>query len=149
MRILIGAGVVLALAGCGGDDGPDINGTWIAELNSSCALGLTFDTGAKIYVVQTLCRLTSGTLADQLEGGDADFSVSGQVTMTPRKSSCPGADARPTTAQYSFQGKNLGIVDDSGIVILEPNDSTGGGSAVAQFGCFDMGTFTPHPVESL
>jgi hypothetical protein len=149
MQIRIGALVAMVMAAGCGDGGPDIDGDWIAQLNSSCGLAAHFDVAAKAYVGQTICQLEGGTYGIELESGDADFSVPGKVSMAPTQASCATSDHSSDTATYSFQGKNLALVTAGVVLIFEPNNGGGNGSVIAQFGCLDMAGFTAHPVQKL
>lgn len=149
MRIAVGLLVALSLTGCGGDGAPDIDGQWIAQLNSTCALGATFDVPARTYTAQAICQLQGGAFGDELEGGDADFSVPGKVSLVPRHASCASSEHASETDAYSFQGKNLVLGTPDGVIVFEPNNSSGGGSLIVQFGCLDVAGFVAHPIQLL
>jgi hypothetical protein len=149
MRILSVAVVAMVVVGCGGGDEQGLEGGWVAEFGA-CLIGVNFDVGAKGYVGQFICPLDNGTVGDELEGGDADFSVHGKVTMVPRRASCLTADHSTETATFSFSGENLVMAYPQGVISFQPNKAPAGGpSAILQFGCLNAGVFERHPIQEL
>jgi hypothetical protein len=151
-RPVLVAVMAVVLGGCGGGSstpGADLDGTWGVELNSACAGMMTFEKGQ--YVDQLICRLQDGAYGTELTGGGADFSVSGRVKMTPRRSSCPPHAGGPVEAGYSIQAGNLTLVVDTGGVIFQriPNSGGGGTGAVVRFGCWSMGKFQTGSLQDL
>lgn len=137
------------LGGCGGED-PNIDGGWGLALSESCAVVMVFDTAEASYAAQLICRTGVNTYGSDIEMGDADFSDPGKIRSTPRRASCPGTDHTAGIANYSFSGKRLVIAGDGGATFYDPvPDEPADAAASVQFGCWDMGRFTAHPVQDL
>ena len=139
--------VAMVLFGCGSDE-PSINGNWYAEVNGACGIAATFVVSKSTYSIGMICSLSNGSFGMEMEVGDADFSVPGQVSLVPRKATCPTSDHTSETDAYSFNGSSLVIVAPSGAVAFKPNRESGGEGAVS-FGCWTMGTLEPHPLKDL
>jgi hypothetical protein len=138
--------LVALLSACSSD--PSIDGTWALTLNDACGMGITFDSKAGSYATSVLCTLQTGAGAD-VEYGDATFA-DGNVTMIPRRASCPSAMHSSDTSAYSFKGGKLVLASTTGPVgVFERPPEGPPPSTIVQTGCWDMGVFTPHAVEPL
>lgn len=155
--------LVLAFAlggtGCGGggaDDSyhPSLDGMWWIDLNQACAQAMTFDEADHSYTSQIVC-VTGNVAKIDLEGGayETDGTYSGGLHLQPKAASCPSADHAPQDYRYVLKSNTqLQLSDASGGLIFSRLVGGGGGpdgGLRVTVGCWTMGTFTPHAVETL
>lgn len=150
-RVLLVLALAATLGGCGGDDQSSIDGTWIVSLNDACAVGATFDSHAGAYAFQLLCALSSTLAGDEIEAGTADFSVSGKISVHPKRASCLTSDHSAETETFSFTGAQLDLVTPVGVLLMDrvPSNTTVMGGAIITTGCWTMAGFVPHPMQDL
>jgi hypothetical protein len=98
--------LVMASAACGGgDDG--LEGTWnrrISESGKACAEQLLFDHDD--YVATIFCDLDDKTVGTQITAGRFR-QTDNRVTVTPRRSTCPGWPKDPIVWSVSASRERL------------------------------------------
>lgn len=142
--------LALSLA-CGKSD-PGLDGTWGIQLNQACGVVLTLDTKAGSYVTQLICGLAGGGFGSDFEAGTADFSRSGVIAMMPTRVSCPTGAHTSDVSTYNFDNGHLVLSSAQGGAVGVFEHAPAGGSsgnALLLLGCWEMGTFTQHPVQPL
>jgi hypothetical protein len=150
-RLALVATLSLALVGCGGDDGPTVDGDWSVPVSSVCAIGVSFKKNAGTYEWAYACGLKGGGIGAEYESGDADFSVAGQIHFRPRKVSCSLGETSPVTATYTMSDdKHLSLNFPGGAFLFE-RDTSGPDTAVIRFGCWseDDQLFTDSPIKPI
>lgn len=151
-RVALSALAVFIL-GCGTNDDeyPDpgsdsrLYGEWINQVSSSSGLGVSFKADRSYSLISILITSTAGTTADaEIENGT--YTVAGStLTFTPREATCPSPIAIWATT-FSISGQTLVFHGTSAAVSFLRSTSTGGGSAIVRYGCFENGVLTPHPL---
>ena len=133
--------------GCSTSADDPLDGTaWAVELSTACAAGLAFQGGG--YRDLLLCSLTDGTIG--LQEANGTYEINGdRLTLHMDRASCNWLRDTATLSWEITGSGTLRLQDSSGIVVLERLTS-GGGSFVGVFGCFDdAGGFTAMPVHTL
>lgn len=132
-----------------------IDGTWISSTSPVCALGFTFDSKTSTYTDQALCQLQGGanSYGVTMTVGTFDSSTAGRINLTPTKSSCPAKAPSAGYVTYSVSGGNqLTLGFSTGFTIYSRVPTSNGmtpANAQVQYGCWDMGVFTPHTLDAL
>lgn len=140
--------VAMMVVGCGGE--PSIDGTWWLDVNSGCGVAYGFNTHEKTYRWILGCQIGPQSVGGEMEGGDADFSVAGQVTGTPRETSCLTSDHLVETAHYWFNGEQLAFATASGVSAMNRiKDMATTMTGTLSYGCWTANGFEPHPIQGL
>lgn len=154
MRYII---LALFLVGCGGGDKPrDIleNTAWAVPVpTSSCVMGFGFYEGGT-YAHLTLCDLTDGTQALEVDSGDYVYDGS-RLTTYLRKSTCPADIYTSLAPNYGVvvNGDKLSLSGPGAFIIFSrvetmPGDPSGTG--LYTYGCFETdGYFYAMPLRAL
>lgn len=147
MRNLL-ALAVLGVLGCGGTTSPEgaLVGTWVFDPGGDSLAGVTFNSDQS-YVLQFVTLTSAASADDEIEGGV--FAADGTtLTLTPRKSSCPGP-APIQSLMYDVSGDSLTLINGATAIIFVRQAQSGGApvSGTITSGCSDgAGHFTPAPV---
>ncbi len=143
--------LVLALAaiGCGGHPEDTVDGTWWAQLDAVCSIGLTIDSAASTYTQQFYCPLEGGGNGADVEAGKIAVPAVNQLTFVPTKASCPTSDHSPDTAAYTLSNGHLGLVFPAGALVFERVTAPPTGTAIIRFGCWANGLFTESPLQAV
>lgn len=155
MRWIVLAAVLVGCGGSGSDAGDVLaNTTWVTGVSgTNCATGFGFyDAGT--YAHLTLCTLTDGTQALEVDSGD--YVVNGNsLGFVLRKATCFASDYVSLTPSFTFSVTSaaLSLSSSSGLLVLPrsqtmPGDPNGGGAAT--YGCFRSdGYFYAQPLAAL
>jgi len=139
---------VLLLAGCGGASGgtdSPVEGNWVVTIGQ-CAEGLTF-TGDN-YARLVLCPDATSAALDLSEETGTFRIQNNLIVYTAEQTTCPATVTKVYNTPFSVSGSSLTLTYSDGVTIFARNLASGG-SAVATFGCFSAGMFTPGPLVAL
>jgi hypothetical protein len=127
-----------------------LEGSWSRPLSEACTVALRIDTKTSTYAAHRICWLDEMTLGDELENGQADLSVAGQLTFRPQKASCPSVDHPVLPASYSLGDGRLSLRTPDGLLTFV-HVMAGGTPYLGQirYGCWTGADFTDHPLEDL
>jgi hypothetical protein len=133
--------LLIAVAGCGGEDDSALEGVWMMDYDASCGLALSVDKGR--YSVIDACELNTGGLGADVEVGSYTID-GGTITFNTEQWTCPDGETT-TRLPFAVNGDQLTLASSGGTLLMKRYHSMEeavGGSI--QYGCFaDDGKFTP------
>jgi len=150
---LMGALFALVLIGCSaGPKSPEerLAGSWSVDLTNDCGEAMTFTDDGR-YEADIACLLAGTTAVGGIEAEIGNYEVNGStLKFTPTKASCPTSNQAPGSISIGFQfkGQTLVLADPTGVLVLTRVPKSDA-SAAGGYGCWDQGTFTPHPIQTL
>lgn len=135
MRIFLGAGLAIALAGCGGDEETaQLEGIWGIQRADGCAVLFRYDADGSC-AFGTACELQSGDVGIERHEGTCELQ-DGQLTARWERSTCEGTSP-VYGAEYVVSDERLVLINDGGRLVFQRLEDDGMGNAVVRYGCWE------------
>jgi hypothetical protein len=135
MRILLWAGLALALAGCGGDEATAAaEGTWGIQRADGCAVLFSLDASGSC-AFGLACELESGEIGVERHEGRCELE-DGDLNAYWERSTCADT-GRAYGGSVTVSDDQLIWSSDGGRLVFERLEGDGMGSLVIRYGCWE------------
>ena len=141
MRLIVLAGVVVSLLGCGGEDPAtvprqaDLTGAWVTSSGpAGCVFAVSFAGAIGTYAAGISCAVPGAPPNVDHEGGAFTLDRAGRINFLASESSCAGN--RVTTAEYGGAASRptIALASPPGMVLASSSSSPFPDDAAV--GCF-------------